>query len=121
MAGPSVGIGVVLALAAVTGEASVTSAWASLISLERPSRKPGKMTATRSVCNDGREKRRMRAERFSSDGAECFSGIGAMDVTPFQLNRITLRLLVLLIRGEQTSGVLRLRLNDGKCGAIAED
>src|ERR1700722_17338306 len=84
MAGPSFGIGVVLALAAATREASVTSTWASLISLEGPRNKPSKTRTKIKACKVPRDRGLPRSTRSSLDGAECFSGIAAMDVSPFR-------------------------------------
>jgi hypothetical protein len=89
MAGLSFGIGVELVVAADTAGAGVTPAWASLVRLEDEFNKPNQTTATTTVCKDRRDKWRMRAEQFSSDGAECFPGFGVIDVFPLQRDRLT--------------------------------
>src|ERR1700683_2525338 len=78
----NLGLGVELVVTAGSAEACVTPEWASLMSREGPCNKPHRTTATIRICGDLLDKRRLRAVRVPSLGAECSSGFDVIDVSP---------------------------------------
>jgi hypothetical protein len=78
----NLGLGVELVVTAGSAEACVTPAWASLIRREGPCNKLHRTTTTIRICEDLRDKQRLRAARIPSRGAECSSGFDVIDVPP---------------------------------------